>query len=467
MVMSKKFKIIMSTAVVAGILAVTPFVTYLKVLPWAVSNSKVINYAEKMANKYLNLDVQIIRPQLKTSLSPIIEFKVDKLSVTKNSQNLLNVNNFDTVLSFKEVFDKNIIIKKLGADYIFADINKLMSLAQPKKQEQEKSDWNFDFFDSLLYVKKSTFLYKIEPATFVTLNADDLKIDNTQKVVRYVHFNLTSNIKKADKTLHLNFADRNAVFIKDKAIWVQNCYLIFNNSKIFFNAKADKKKNYNLEVFSNKIDVADVLTLINSGIVENNLNEPLSFFKDLKGSFNFNIKLTNSDMHGVVNLNKVSCKIVPVADIPVFLQNGKIDLTKNKVTLSNFKGYYNNKKANKIEMQGTVDDYLKSIDTKLVARAVVTNDFMINYLSKMVGTKIELVGGSTKTRLDFKSKNNKIDLLWLFGVKKGQDILVDGASLTPVNYIRGVKGDLHFENNLLNIKSIDYYIVPDGFTKTR
>ena len=64
MVMSKKFKIIMSTAVVAGILAVTPFVTYLKVLPWAVSNSKVINYAEKMANKYLNLDVQIIRPQL-------------------------------------------------------------------------------------------------------------------------------------------------------------------------------------------------------------------------------------------------------------------------------------------------------------------------------------------------------------------------------------------------------------------
>lgn len=199
--------------------------------------------------------------------------------------------------------------------------------------------------------------------------------------------------------------------------------------------------------------------------MENNLNEPLSYFKDLKGDFNFNIKLSNNDLNGVVNLNKISCKIVPLSNIPLLLQKGKIAMTKSDIKLSDFKGYYNNKQENKVEMQGSVKDYLKSIDTDIVARAVVTNDFMLNYLSRMVGTKIELVGGSTKTRIDLKSKNNKIDILWLFGVKKGQDILVDGASLTPVNYIRGVKGDLHFESNLLNIKSIDYYIVPDNFTK--
>ena len=340
-----------------------------------------------------------------------------------------------------------------------------MDLSQPKKEEQKKTEWDFDFFDSLLYVKKSVFLYKIKPSTYVTLKADDLKIDNTQKVIRYVHFNLTSDIKKDGKNLHFNLADRNAVFIKNKAIWVQNCYLIFNDSKIFFNAWADKKKNYNLEVFSKKIDVADVLTLIDSNVVENNLNEPLSYFKDLKGDFNFNIKLSDNDLNGVVNLNKISCKIVPLSNIPLLLQKGKIAMTKSDIKLSDFKGYYNNKQENKVEMQGSVKDYLKSIDTDIVARAVVTNDFMLNYLSRMVGTKIELVGGSTKTRIDLKSKNNKIDILWLFGVKKGQDILVDGASLTPVNYIRGVKGDLHFESNLLNIKSIDYYIVPDNFTK--
>lgn len=463
--MSRKAKVIVSLAVTAGVLATAPFAVYLKVLPWAVSQPKFISYVEKTINKYAGLDVTVIHPELKTSLSPVIEFKVDELSVTKNGASLLDVNKFDTRISFKEIFDKNIIIQKLGADYIFADVNKLMALSQPQKEEQKKTEWDFDFFDSLLYVKKSMFLYKIEPSTYVTLKADDLKIDNTQKVVRYVHFNLTSDIKKDGKNLHFNIADRNAVFIKNKAIWVQNCYLIFNDSKIFFNAMADKKKNYDLEVFSKKIDVADVLTLIDSGIVENNLNEPLSYFKDLKGSFNFNVKLSNNDLKGVVNLNKISCKIVPLSNIPLLLQKGKIAMTKNEITLSDFKGFYNNKQVNKVEMHGSVKDYLRSIDTDIVARAVVTNDFMLNYLSKMIGTKVELVGDSTKTRIDLKSKNNKIDILWLFGLKKGQDILVDGASLTPVDYIRGVKGDLHFENNLLNIKSIDYYIVPDSFTK--
>lgn len=463
--MSRKAKVIVSLAVTAGVLATAPFALYLKVLPWAVSQPKFISYVEKTINKYAGLDVTVIHPELKTSLSPVIEFKVDELSVTKNGASLLDVNKFDTRISFKEIFDKNIIIQKLGADYIFADVNKLMALSQPQKEEQKKTEWDFDFFDSLLYVKKSMFLYKIEPSTYVTLKADDLKIDNTQKVIRYVHFNLTSDIKKDGKNLHFNIADRNAVFIKDKAIWVQNCYLIFNDSKIFFNAMADKKKNYDLEVFSKKIDVADVLTLIDSGIVENNLDEPLSYFKDLKGSFNFNVKLSNNDLKGVVNLNKISCKIVPLSNIPLLLQKGKIAMTKNEITLSDFKGFYNNKQANKVEMHGSVKDYLRSIDTDIVARAVVTNDFMLNYLSKMIGTKVELVGDSTKTRIDLKSKNNKIDILWLFGLKKGQDILVDGASLTPVDYIRGVKGDLHFENNLLNIKSIDYYIVPDSFTK--
>lgn len=465
MVMSKKAKIIVSLGVTVGILAVAPFALYLKVLPYAVSHPTFISFAEKMVNKYAELDVSIIHPELKTSLSPVIEFKVDELSVSKKGASLLSVNNFDTIISFKEIFDKNIIIQKLGADYIFADINKLMALGQTKKEGQKKSEWGFDFFDSLLYVKKSMFLYKVEPETYVTLKADDLRIDNTQKVLRYVHFNLTSDIRKDGKDLHFNFADRNAVFIKNKAIWVQNCYLIFNNSKIFFNVWADKKKNYKIEVFSNKIDVADVLTLIDSGIVENNLDEPLSYFKDLKGSFNFNVKLSNNDLKGIVNLNKISCKIVPLSNIPLLLQKGKIAMTQRDITLSDFNGYYNNKQANKVEMHGTVKDYLKSIDTDIVARAVVTNDFMLNYLSKMIGTRVELVGGSTKTKIDLKSKNNKIDILWLFGVKKGQDILVDGASLTPVNYIRGVKGDLHFENNLLNIKSIDYYIVPDSFTK--
>lgn len=465
---SKNFKVGIGIAATAAILATVPFAVYLKVLPWAVSNPKVISSVENILKETMDVDLSIKNPVLKTSFSPDIEFKVDELGLSKKGQNMLQVDNFDTALSFKGIFAKNIVVKKLGADYIFADINNLMTLAQPQEQkEPQEFDWNFDFYDSLLYVKKSLFLYKVEPSTYVSLNADDISIDNTQKDLRYVHFNITSDIKKEAEKVHFNITDRNTVYIKDKALWIDNCYLTFNKSKIFLKSFSDKKNNFDVEIFSDKIDMADVLALINSGIVENNLNEPLAFFKDLKGSFNFNIKLSNKDLNGVVNLNNFTGKIVPIADIPVLLEKGKIVMTNDEITLKDFEGIYNNRKENKIEMEGSVKDYLKSIDTNVVMRAVVTNDFAQNYMSKLIGIPVELTGGSTKTRLDIKSINNKIDLVWLFGLKSGKDILLDGASLTPSSYNRGLKADMHFEDMMLNIKSIDYYIMPDGMDKEK
>lgn len=463
--LKKRTKVIISLVVLASVLAASPFVIYLKVLPYAVSNEHVINFVEKSLNKYAGLKLDIKKPVLKTELSPVISFRVDELNLqNKNNVLLLSVDNFDTTISFKEIFDKNIIVKKLGADYIFADINNLMALApkQQQKKEQQKSEWNLDFFDSLLYVKKSLFLYKVEPNTYVSLKADDIEIDNSKKDFRYVHFNLTSDIRKLGKNLHINIADRNSVYIKNKALYIKKCMLTVNNSKIYFNGYAARKKNSYLEIFTDKILVSDVLELINSNIIENNLNEPLAFFKDLKGDFNFNIKLTKKDLNGVVNLNRISCKLIPVDNIPVMLEKGKIVMTKNDIVIKDFVGYYNNKKENAIEIEGTVKDYLKSIDTNLITRAVVTNDFAKNHFSNMVGIPITLIGGSTKTRLDIKAINNKIDLVWLFGLKSGQDILIDGASLTPANYRRMLKADMHYEGTLFNIKSIDYYIAPEN-----
>lgn len=463
--LKKRTKVIISLVVLASVLAASPFVIYLKVLPYAVSNEHVINFVEKSLNKYAGLKLDIKNPILKTELSPVISFKVDELSLhNKKNVLLLSVDNFDTTISFKEIMDKNIIIKKLGADYIFADINNLMALApkQQEKKEQQKSEWNLDFFDSLLYVKKSLFLYKVEPNTYVSLKADDIEIDNSKKDFRYVHFNITSDIRKLGKNLHINIADRNSVFIKNKALYIQKCILAVNNSKIYFNGYAARKKNSYIEIFTDKILVSDVLELIDSNIIENNLNEPLAFFKDLKGDFNFNIKLTKKDLNGVVNLNRISCKLIPVDNIPLMLEKGKIVMTKNDIVIKDFVGYYNNKKENAIEMEGTVKDYLKSIDTNLITRAVVTNDFAKNQFSNMVGIPITLVGGSTKTRLDIKAINNKIDLVWLFGLKSGQDILIDGTSLTPTNYRRMLKADMHYEGTLFNIKSIDYYIAPEN-----
>lgn len=466
--LSKKTKIILSAIAAGAVIVSAPFILYLKVLPWAVSNPKVIDFVQESLKEQAGLELNIKAPVLKTALSPDLSFKVEELSLYKDSNALLAVQNFDTSISFAKIFKHTIIVKKLGADDIYADVNKLAGLApKEEKKEQKPCDWYFDFFDSMLYVKKSTILYNVDQKTFLTLNADKLSIDNTQKDIRYVHFDINADIKKAGKSLNIAVADKNTVFIKDKKIFVKDCILNINKSKIFFNADADKKNNFNLEVYSKKFGIKDVIDLIESNIVENNLSEVLAYFKDINGNFDFSIKMTNKDLNGLITLNNAKFKVVPVFNLPVTLNKGSIVMTADDIVLKDFEGIYNNKQDNKLTFEGSVKDYLKSIDTNIDARAVVTDDFAKNYFSKMIGCPVTLVGGNTRTKLTLKSINNKIDLIWLFGLKSGQDILIDNTSFSPIDYRRMLKADLHFEDMLLNIKSIDYYIAPSDTQKSK
>ena len=433
---------------------------YLKGIPALVENPNFIDFVQKSLEKNYGVKALIIKPVLKTGLD--VQFCVEELDLTGENGKIITVNNFDTIISLKKILKKTIILKKLGADFIFTDLNKISELNLKKSDKKKRENkWDIDIFDSLLYVKKSLILFNQNEDTSIKLQANDLNVDNSQKNQRFVHFNIIADVNKADKKLHFNVADNNAVYFKDKIFWLENCFLDFNKSKIFFNGKADKKKNYDVEISSDEVFIEDILTFMDSQIIENNLEEPLSYFEDIKGSFNFKLNISNNDLKGIFNVNDIGFKVIPVNSIPVSLTQGKIFMTKNRITLENFKGFYNFRKQNEFSMEGTVDDYLKSIDTKLTARSIVSNDFMKNYLSKMISMPIELTGGSTKTKLELSAKNNKIDMTWLFGIKKGQDILLDGASFSPVDFARGVKGDMHYENNILTIKSLDYYIIPE------
>lgn len=465
---SKKTKLLICAIFAGTLIAAAPFALYLKVLPWCVSNPKVIEYVQSSLEKHANLSLKIKNPSLVTKLSPNIEFKVEEFALYKEGNTLLAVKDFDTSLSFQNIFKHSLIINKLGADSIYADVNKLMLLVPAQKEHPQKtSDFYFDFFNSILYVKEATILYNIDSKTFLTLKSCDLNIDNTQKDTRYVHFNITADIEKDKKNLHLSIADKNTVFIKNQKIFVKNCILNINNSQIGLNAEADKKNNFNIEVNSEKFRINDVVELIDTNIIENNLNEVLAYFKDLDGNFDFRIKLTNNDLNGLITLNQAKMKIIPVSDIPLTLNKGSVIMTQNDIILKDFEGYYNDKNENVITFEGSVKDYLKSIDTNIDARAVVTNDFAENYFSKILGAPVTLIGGSTKTKLTLKSINNKIDVIWLFGLKSGQDILIDNTSFSPMNYRRMLKADMHFEDMLLNIKSIDYYIAPDQTEQTK
>lgn len=81
--MKKKIKVIGGVICAAAVLASIPFVFYLKALPAAVSNPKVIRFVENKVNKYTDLNIEIKNPVLKTEFSPVISFKTDGIKLSK------------------------------------------------------------------------------------------------------------------------------------------------------------------------------------------------------------------------------------------------------------------------------------------------------------------------------------------------------------------------------------------------
>lgn len=465
--LSVKAKVTISVIVVLAVLAVMlvtlPFVIYLKILPDAVSNIKVQNYVAKTLKDSMGVDLVLKNPVLKTEFSPQISFSVDDLELLKDKQTLLTIKKLDTVLSFEKVMQERLIIRKIGLDYFFADVNKLTELAQPAGKEQQPNNWAVEWFDSLMYIKKCLIVYKAAPDTYVTVIGKDMEITKSREP-KFVKFDLAIDVRKNKDNIRLALNAEDNVYIKNKKLFIDDCTLKINNSNVKIKSISDEKNNFDLTVFSNKFDVKNVVELINTNFVIPNGSEMLAFFKDIKGDFDFKINMSNSKkgskMRGDVKLNKLTLSVVPLNNLPMTLTSGVVDITENNIYLKDFKGFYSNKKADNLNFSGTVRDYMKSCETNIEAHAVATNDFTKNYLSKIVGYPIELVG-TAPAKMTFKSIYNKIDMIWAFKINKGDDLLVDGASFSPTGWDRAVQADLHFEDNMLDIKSINYYIASE------
>lgn len=455
---SKKIKITLAIVIIALFLTSLPFIIYLYALPAGVSNPKVLSFVQNSLKKSMDLDLSIKNPILKTELSPILSFNVEELALSKNDDSLLCIKNFDTIISFSKVLDKKIVVKKLGADYIFVDVNKLSTLSTSKKESQ-KSDWSVDLFESLLYVKKCLIVFNADADTFVKINGQNIEITDTRNP-KFVHFDMAIDITKNKENLRLAFADKDNVFIKDKKLFLENVSLGINNSKVLLSSVSDQQNNFDVNIFSKKFDIKNVVELLDSNLVIPNGGELIAFFKDIKGDFDFNINLSNKGMKGDVLLNRLSLKVALLNDLPMTLTSGKIALSANDAILKDFKGYYGSQRANQLAFDGTVKDYTKSCAANIEVSAIATNELSKNYISKVIGYPLSLVG-TPKTRVIIKSLYNKMDIVWLFGLKKGQDILVDGASLSPTNYDRALKADMHLDGADLNIKSVNYYIASE------
>ena len=461
MKVGKKVKVTLITLAAGALLISVPFVLYLEVLPRVVASPRALNFVEKTVKKTTGLDLNIERPYLETSLKPVMGFNVKNVTLTKNSDKILDLQNFGIKLTFSELLKKHVIINELGADYIFADVNKLLEIADSGQKEEQKQpqkfDWNIDFFSAKMFVKECFFAFKDEPDTFIRLRGKDFEINN-QDVKNYIHFKVFTEFEKNNKKITIFSADRNTIFIENNALFVKGFGFFINKSHVSIDAYADNKKNHYLEVSTKNFNIKDVIDIVESNLIISNGSALLSSLKDLSGSFDSKVVLKDRKIDGTVTLNSFSGVLVPVNNLPFKLNSGIAKINNKDIIFEDIKGYYGKDKVNSLKVYGGIYDYFKTAKTNFTVDTIATNEFAENYLSKVVNYPFSIVGKGGGTRIIFDAPGDKMDLTVLFKLAKGDDILVDGLSLSPTSYDRAAKAVIHFQGDNINIETINYYI---------
>ena len=454
--MRKSVKILTATVCSAFVIVGFGVGTYLYTLPKLVSSAWLNKVAVKEATEFLKADLSIKNPKLATSLSPNIGFTLEELTLTKNNKQILALNNLDTEFSFKDILAKRIIVKKLLADNIFVNTSDLMAILPKQEQKEEKpAAFNLDLFSTIFGVKKCLITYNLDDVG-IKFDAQNILLDRT-KAKKYLHFDFDFFMTKGQDKIQVSADDKHCIYMGNGELHVDKFPIEIDKSKIVIDAFASRKAGMNLNISSKNFSARDIYNIVASNIIMPNGKEMLAPICDVSGSVDFNVHLTSKNIRGDINVNESEFKIKDLMKMPVKITQGIIEIGNKDITLKDFKGYYNNKTNDTLTMEGAVQDYWKTCDTKIISDIFVNDDFFRDYVSKMLGSPISLVGDAG-SRLTLTSKNGSCDILWYFLLREGEGFKLGDQSMVLQDYKTLFKVDLSVVKNILKINTIDYFI---------
>ena len=449
-------KIILSVLTILLIL----LLFYLFALPKIIASESFLNFIQNSVNKNCNAQLIITNPILKTSIKPEISFSVDSLSIKKDNETLLNLQNFDTKISFYKFFKKQITLDKLGADDIYVDINKLQELKfknQQKKEKKRKSFFKITCFNTLFYIKRCAILYQTPKGVRINLLSKDLEISNTREP-KFLHFKVFLDLIHNNDHLKFFIKDVDNVYFKDRKLHADNLKFRVEKSDILLDFLMDEKNHFNLSLKSDNFEIDNVRRFLNTDILIPNSHEFVSCFKNFTGDFKFKVSITEKDLNGFLMVNKIGAKLIPIANIPLTVSNGLITLNSQDIEIKDFEGYYGSNSKNKIGMDGFIKNYSKTADTQININGTVYDEFA-KYLSKIAGIKINIVNKAfTNIKVTFNT-NSKLSIKGGVKVPKGSDILFEEASISPIKYDREINIDMDLLKEILSMNNIDYHIL--------
>ena len=431
---------------------------YLKFLPWLISNETFLEKVENEVQKSMGAELNVTEPILTTSLTPNINFKLGSLYLSKDGVPLAEVKDFEIDLSFREILNKKIILNKLGADYIFADADKLSRLSgNEDKKEENASPIKIDIFHSLMYIKEALIIYKPNNSDVsFKINAKNLEITDTRNP-KYVKFDIIVDLNKNNEIFTFKLNDNGKVFFQNRTLFAKDLDLFINKTKIVINYEMKEKGEYKLNVNSKNCSLYELTELTRTNLFIENGDELLAILKDVSGGFDFNIDMDNKGMSGAVNLNKAKFKVTIFHDLPITLTQGNLKISGNDIDVNDFKGFYGKSTENKLAFKGIIKDYMKTFDTDIKGIMLGTKELTTDYVTPMAGYPIELVNPVPAVVL-FKMLNNKMDISATFKLKQGNDILLDKMSVTPTDKERAFWAQMEIAGTNFALKNLNCYI---------
>lgn len=456
-----KVKDLLRRSLIVTAIVGTTFATvsslYLFALPSLVNNKTIHSIIKKQTKNYLGLDLEIKGVKFSTSFSPKVNFYLDDFKLSKNNQTILNLDDLDTEFSFQDIFRKKLIINKILAKNIYVNSSEIIKLI-PKseiKTETKPPEFNIDIYSALLGVKNC--LITFEDGDFlVKFDARNLVLDRT-KAKKHLHFKFDFELNKAGEKILISADDMNKIYMGNGELHVDNFPINIDKSNIVINIFASRKSGYDLTIFSRDFKANDVFNMLTSNILIPNGKELLRPIGDVKGEVDFDINIKNNKIKGEVIVKPCEFKVIDLLNLPVKVTKGLIEIDNNDIVLKDFEGFYNNKKTNNFIFSGDVKDYLKTCDTKIVSDIFVNDDFFKNYISKMLGMPVSLVGDAG-SRLTLTSKNGSLDIIWFFLLHENEGFKIGEQLMVMKNYKTLFKLNMSVVQNILKFNEINYYV---------
>ena len=179
-----------------------------------------VNFIQRQISQTLDADVRIEGVKLKTGMD--IAFNVDKFVINKSEKNILTLADIDILLSIRQIYKKNIVVKKMLAQNIYVDIYSLLELLpqSEKKKEKSKSIFNFDLYNTLLGVKNVTVIYN-SPSLISNFSARHAIFDRTN-TRKYLHVDFDFYFEKNGHKIDISANDKNRIFMENHVAYVKD-----------------------------------------------------------------------------------------------------------------------------------------------------------------------------------------------------------------------------------------------------